>query len=109
MTPTALVVRTESAVRTLRPGWSYQVGRDPAAEVPIDDSRVSWRHGVLRTDERGVWIFEDLGSRNGTFIGGRRIRRVSIEGEIRFRVGDAEDGAQLICSAPPVMERWAGV
>jgi ABC-type multidrug transport system ATPase subunit len=109
MAPTALVVRTETAVRTLRAGWSYQVGRDPAADVPIDDSRVSWRHGVLGTDEHGVWTFEDLGSRNGTFIHARRISRVGIEGETRFRLGDPENGAQLICSVPPVMDRWAGV
>ena len=61
MAPPALVVRTKGAVRTLWPGRSYQVGRDPAADVPMDDDRVSWRHGVLRTDEHG-WSFEDVGS-----------------------------------------------
>ncbi len=109
MAPPALVVRTMGTVRTLRPGWSYQVGRDPAADIPIDDGRVSWRHGRLRTDEHGVWIFEDLGSRNGTFIRARRISRVDIEGEIRFRLGNAESGPQLVCSVPPVMNRPAGV
>ena len=107
--PPALVVRTRRAVKTLRPGWSYLVGRDPAAEVPIDDGRVSSRHGRLRTDEHGVWIFEDLGSRNGTYINGRRIHRVAIAGEIRFLLGDAENGDQLICSVPPVVDRRAGV
>src|ERR1700693_3218863 len=53
MAPPALVVRTKGAVRTLWPGRSYQVGRDPAADVPMDDDRVSWRHGVLRSAEDG--------------------------------------------------------
>ena len=108
MAPPALVVRTKGAVRTLWPGRSYQVGRDPAADVPMDDDRVSWRHGVLRTDEHG-WSFEDVGSMNGTFVRSRRIRRAGIDGEIEFRLGSAQDGAQLACSVPPAMVRRTGV
>jgi ABC-type multidrug transport system ATPase subunit/pSer/pThr/pTyr-binding forkhead associated (FHA) protein len=106
--PPALVVRTKGTVRTLRPGGSYQVGRDPAADIQVDDARVSWRHGVLRTDENG-WIFEDLGSTNGTFVNARRVRRAGIEGEIEFRLGNAESGAQLACSVPPPMDQRTGV
>jgi ABC transport system ATP-binding/permease protein len=108
MAPPALVVRTKGTVRTLRPGGSYQVGRDPAAEIQVDDARVSWRHAVLRTDENG-WIFEDLGSTNGTFVGGRRVRRAGIEGEIVFLLGNAETGAPLACSVPPMMDQRTGV
>ena len=97
--PPALVVRAKGTVRTLRPGGSYQVGRDPAAEIQFDDARVSWRHGVLRTDENG-WIFEDQGSTNGTFVNGRKIRRAGIEGDIVFRLGHAESGIELACSVP---------
>ncbi|MGH3382742.1 MAG: FHA domain-containing protein, partial [Actinoallomurus sp.] len=97
--PPALVVRAKGTVRTLRPGGSYQVGRDPAAEIQFDDARVSWRHGVLRTDENG-WIFEDQGSTNGTFVNGRKIRRAGIEGDIVFRLGNAENGIELACSVP---------
>ena len=108
MAPPALVVRTKGTVRTLRPGGSYQVGRDPAADIQVDDARVSWRHGILRTDENG-WIFEDLGSTNGTFVGGRRVRRAGIEGEIIFLLGNAETGAPLACSVPPMMDQRTGV
>ncbi|MGE5694963.1 MAG: FHA domain-containing protein [Candidatus Sericytochromatia bacterium] len=107
MAPTALVVRTERTVRTLHPNWSYQVGRDPAADVPIDDTRVSWRHGVLRADERGVWFFEDLGSTNGTFIGDRPIHHMRIESEVRFRLGDPRNGAVLDCSVPRAIDKRA--
>jgi ABC transport system ATP-binding/permease protein len=108
MAPPALVVRTRGTVRTLQPGGSYQVGRDPAADIQITDARVSWRHAVLRTDENG-WVFEDLGSSNGTFVGGSRIRRAGIEGEIVFRLGNAQDGAELACSVPPMLDQRTGV
>lgn len=99
MAPPALVVRTKGTVRTLRPGGTYRVGRDPAADIQVDDARVSWRHGVLRTDENG-WIFEDQGSTNGTYVNARRIRRAGIEGDIVFRLGNAESGIELACSVP---------
>jgi ABC-type multidrug transport system ATPase subunit/pSer/pThr/pTyr-binding forkhead associated (FHA) protein len=99
--PPALLVRLRGQTRTLRPGGPYQVGRDPAADVPIDDVRVSWRHGVLRVDEYGVWIFEDLDSRNGTFINARRVRRAAIRTETVFRLGHVEHGVQMACSVPP--------
>jgi ABC-type multidrug transport system ATPase subunit len=108
MAPPALVVRTKEAVRRLQPGGSYSVGRDPAADIPIVDQRVSWKHAVLRTDDNG-WLLEDLGSTNGTFAGSRRIRRAGIEGEIVFRLGNAESGPQVACSVPPALDSRIGV
>ncbi len=108
MAPPALVVRTKGAVRKFMPNGSYAVGRDPAADVPIDDARVSWRHGVLSTDENG-WIFADVGSMNGTFVNARRIRLATIEGETLFRLGNAQSGAELACWVPPAIEQASGV
>ena len=107
MAPPALVVRTKGAVRTLWPGRSYEIGRNPAADVPIDETKVSWQHGVLRTDENG-WIYEDVGSRNGSFVNGRRIKDKVIEGEVVFRLGNPDTGAQLACSVPPQTVRRTG-
>ncbi|MGD9694166.1 MAG: FHA domain-containing protein [Thermoleophilia bacterium] len=49
---------------------SLVVGRDPAADLVLGDSRVSRRH--VRIDPRpdGAMV-EDLGSANGTLVGGR--------------------------------------
>ena len=48
------------------------VGRDSAAEVFLDDTTVSRRHARLVVDGPSVTI-EDLGSKNGTFVSGRKV------------------------------------
>jgi ABC-type multidrug transport system ATPase subunit/pSer/pThr/pTyr-binding forkhead associated (FHA) protein len=53
-------------------GNSMVIGRDPQADVRLDYPMVSWRHARL-TREAGGILVEDLGSRNGTFVGGIRV------------------------------------
>jgi DNA-binding winged helix-turn-helix (wHTH) protein len=50
------------------------IGRDPAANARIDDSTISRRHArVVIADKRAS--IEDLGSKNGTFLGGHRVNK----------------------------------
>lgn len=49
------------------------LGRHPDAEVQIDRSAVSRRHARISI-RAGKAILEDLSSRNGTFVRGRRLR-----------------------------------
>jgi hypothetical protein len=50
------------------------IGRDPQADVHLDDPGVSWHHAELaRVADR--WFLRDLGSTNGTTVGGMRIDR----------------------------------
>jgi pSer/pThr/pTyr-binding forkhead associated (FHA) protein len=58
------------------------IGREDAG-LTIDDEELSRRHAILRTLAEGVEI-EDLGSRNGTFVNGRRI-----EAATRLAGGDS--------------------
>lgn len=48
------------------------LGRDPAAAVPIDDATVSRHHARIVIDA-GRARLEDLSSKNGTWLAGRRI------------------------------------
>ena len=48
------------------------LGRDEDAIVWIDDALVSRRHARIVIDERGA-VLEDLGSKNGTYLRGKRI------------------------------------
>ena len=49
-----------------------QLGRDEDSIVWIDDSVVSRRHARIVVDEKGA-VLEDLGSRNGTYLRGKKI------------------------------------
>ncbi|MBH0779489.1 FHA domain-containing protein [Nocardia bovistercoris] len=92
-----LVVQTRERVYRLRAGGSYNVGRDPSADIVVDDPRVSTVHAVL---ERGAggWEIEDAHSRNGTFFDGRRVERMVIDHDETFQLGHAVDGECLVCS-----------
>lgn len=57
---------------SLDPGDNL-IGRDRDAVVWIDDESVSRRHARISIDEAGASI-EDLGSKNGTYVGGKKIR-----------------------------------
>jgi len=48
------------------------IGRDPEAVVWIDDESVSRRHARISIDDEGASI-QDLGSKNGTAVGDKRI------------------------------------
>ena len=48
------------------------IGRDPACDLPLQDERASWQH--LKIDiADGIPLITDLGSRNGTYVDGRKI------------------------------------
>jgi pSer/pThr/pTyr-binding forkhead associated (FHA) protein len=62
------------------------VGRGPHNDVAIDDESVSDSHAKLQKREGG-WFVVDMGSTNGTYVGGRRIdgeRRLEGSPDIRF-------------------------
>jgi DNA-binding winged helix-turn-helix (wHTH) protein len=62
------------------------IGRDPEAAVFIDDATVSRHHARLTIAPERVRL-EDLGSKNGTFIDGKRIESSDLEDGSEFHVG----------------------
>jgi ABC transport system ATP-binding/permease protein len=86
-----LLVHTVTETHQLDSGREYRIGRNRAAEIPLADARASWNHAVIRT-EGPVWVLEDVGSRNGTFLGDQRVSRVEITGLSVVRFGNPENG-----------------
>jgi serine/threonine protein kinase len=54
------------------PPGEYVIGRDPEASIFLDSAHLSRRHAML-TLSYFDWIIDDLGSSNGTRVGGQRI------------------------------------
>jgi transcriptional regulator with GAF, ATPase, and Fis domain len=80
-----LVVHDPSAGPTvvrLAPGETVTVGRGPGNHVVIRDERASRQHAELFFVDSS-WVVRDLGSRNGTFLGGELLA-----GEHRLAAGD---------------------
>jgi ABC-type multidrug transport system ATPase subunit len=91
-----LLVTIERASYPLRGDSTARIGRDPSCDIIVTDERVSWEHAVLRTDG-DTWVFEDLGSRNGSFLGAQRTGRLEIIGDCEVRLGSPENGPVLRC------------
>ena len=58
------------------------LGRSAEADVVINDGSMSRRHARI-VAQQGVWLIEDLGARNGTYVNGERV-----EGRRPLAIGD---------------------
>lgn len=84
--------------KTLEPGRSYTIGRDPHSDVAFDDARVSWRHATVSWSG-GDWVLDDRGSTNGTFLDGRRTAQVALGQGAVVTLGNADNGPRLTFTA----------
>jgi pSer/pThr/pTyr-binding forkhead associated (FHA) protein len=70
-------------------GTSATIGRDPQAEVPIDDQAASRHHA--RIERRGDdFVIVDLESRNGTLVNGEKVKEHTLADGDRIRIGGKE-------------------
>jgi hypothetical protein len=64
------------------------IGRDPACEICLSGTEVSRRHALLKpATDTAKAIIEDLGSRNGVRVNGRRVSRSELNDGDVVRVG----------------------
>lgn len=52
------------------------IGRHPDCEIVLDVAAVSRQHAVV-SRRNGQYLLEDLGSRNGTYVNGRRLSEIT--------------------------------
>jgi pSer/pThr/pTyr-binding forkhead associated (FHA) protein len=97
--PAEQPVRTDGATLTVltgdAAGQSFELhqdrpttlGRDPTADIVIDDPTVSRFHARITRSSTGHYMLEDIGSTYGTFVNDRRVQRVILGTGFRVQLG----------------------
>ncbi|MDX1487067.1 MAG: GGDEF domain-containing protein [Acidiferrobacterales bacterium] len=78
---------TPGKVYALTLGQATVIGRGADADVVVGDPRVSRQHARVTIDANGTAVLEDLGSSNGTFLNGSRIRRQELKEGDQLQLG----------------------
>ncbi|MBA3451539.1 MAG: GGDEF domain-containing protein [Deltaproteobacteria bacterium] len=63
------------------------IGRDVDADIRLEDAGISRRHARIQNAGEGRYVLEDLGSSNGTYIGGKPVRRHELTTGDRIQFG----------------------
>lgn len=94
--------QTETYTAQLDPGRALVIGRKAPSDIVVDDDNLSRQHARFSLADGRITV-EDLGSRNGTHIGGQPVQRevIDIGGEVMmantwvriFALGAAGDPA----------------
>ncbi len=93
-----LLLHTEKGQRFFplvgRPCWT--IGRGKDNDIVIKDHCISRNHAILQSTETGDFYLIDLGSRNGTFVNGRRVAiPVTIHDKDRITFGKTLSISQI--------------
>ena len=65
------------------------IGRHPGNRIVVLDRLVSKEHAVLEIKDEVLWI-RDLGSLNGTFVNGRRIKEATLKSGDQISIGGSK-------------------
>jgi transcriptional regulator with XRE-family HTH domain len=96
----SLVVRTDTSSSVISPGaGAATVGRDPHAQVQIDDPRIARVHMRLEPGD-GTWRAVDTGM-NGIFVGSSRAHSIAVTDGLAVRLGDPVTGPMVRFALTP--------
>jgi pSer/pThr/pTyr-binding forkhead associated (FHA) protein len=80
------------------------IGRDPKADIMVDDASISRRHVELAIS-KGVAMVRDLGSRNGIFVNGKRVTRAQLQSGDALRIGKCLFIVEAVAPRPKTPEK----
>src|SRR6187401_1227330 len=90
-------------------GASLAIGTSEDNALVLADPTVSRYHLELRRTAAGVQLV-DLGSRNGTWVGGVRVERAVVPAGTRLKLGDTTivvgDGGSTVAPPAPEAQRF---
>jgi diguanylate cyclase (GGDEF)-like protein len=66
--------------------WPFTVGRHPTNQLRVDEDSISRFHArIVRSGDE--YMVEDMGSRNGVFVGGKRVTRAKLDHDCWLQFG----------------------
>ncbi len=71
-------------------GSPERMGRESSNSIIIPDINASRVHAEIRCEPTGAWVITDLGSLNGVFVNGRRIKSAPLRDADMIRIGTTE-------------------
>ncbi|MFI5261860.1 MAG: FhaA domain-containing protein [Candidatus Limnocylindrales bacterium] len=84
----SLLVREPGArTREVNLSGPARIGRAPDNDLVLADAGVSRVHARI-APQQGAWIFQDLGSSNGSFLNGHRVTEVALGRGDELRLGE---------------------
>ena len=81
-----IVVRDKSGEHDHFVEGTSSIGRHPRSTICLSDPLVSKRHAIIH-DVAGVYVYEDLGSANGSFLDGVRITKHKLQDKDEITLG----------------------
>ena len=75
---------------TLAEGQTLTIGRGDTCDITLDDEAASRQHTRVRIDG-GKVVIQDLASRNGTWLAGKRTTTATWKPGRPLRIGDTDD------------------
>src|SRR4051812_36419577 len=81
------------------------IGSDASSDFVVPNATISRRHAIVRRNDEG-WFLEDLGSANGTWLGGERINRAVVNSSLEVRLGDMTAGETVTLQCAPDSASW---
>jgi len=88
---TSLVLEASGRRFPLTAGQTWAIGRGDGCAILLDSRSVSRLHALIQRREAGDYSLVDLGSRNGSFINGRRVSLPTVlNHQDRLTLGDQE-------------------
>lgn len=94
----------EGELFELAPGVSLVLGRTETCDIRLDDEGISRMHARVTAVGSGRFIVEDMGSRNGTFVGNVRVTQRELQPDDLIRVGSFT--AMRFCMLDAVEEEF---
>lgn len=88
--PRLIILPKGQSIRQINiKGSLTTIGRKEGNSLVLDSDRVSRTHAVIDWDGDHYTVV-DTGSRNGTFVNGRRVQRQTLSNGDMIRIGDCE-------------------